>query len=175
VLFFAQKLRNSIMAVKTQGTEVFVILPTVADPLVNEILKISCPTGLNLGSDTRSDIPTTCLDSTESETSTPGLSKPGSASMPIDADPKKAAHVRLKALEESGATVNWASGWSDGVAPPTLNVDGVSFVLPTTRSWNTFSGYVSDFPFDIGLNSVVKSAVTIMRTSKVKWIPKPVV
>lgn len=161
------------MAVKTQGTMVYVIAPTTGDPTVNEVLEIACPTGMQLGSDTRSDIQTTCLSATESETSVAGLSKPGSASMPLDADPAKPSHVRLKALEESGAKLLWAVGWADGTGVPTLAVDGINFAtLSTSRSWSIFSGYVSDFPFDIGLNSVVKSAVTIQRTSKVKWIPK---
>ncbi|MGH8432446.1 MAG: phage tail tube protein [Solimonas sp.] len=46
------------------------------------------------------------------------------------------------------------------------------FVLPTTRTWFTFQGYVSDFPFDFAANTVVTTAVTIQRSGGSAWIKK---
>ena len=46
------------------------------------------------------------------------------------------------------------------------------FSLPNTRTWFTFRGYVSDFPFDFAANSVVTSAATIQRSGGSQWIKK---
>lgn len=163
------------MAVKTQGTELYVLAPTASDPATFEILKVQCPTGVQLGNDTRNQIDTTCLDATDSESSLPGLKKPGTANVPINADPANISHVRLKALSDAGTVLKFASGWSDGTGTaPALNTAGDDFEtpLPTSRSWNTFSGYIADFPFDSSLNSIVKTAMSIQRTTSVSWITK---
>lgn len=46
------------------------------------------------------------------------------------------------------------------------------FSLPTSRTWFTFQGYVSDFPFDFASNTVVTSAVSIQRSGGSAWIKK---
>lgn len=159
------------MSRKTQGTQLWAILPTLADPLINEVTYLGCVTNVNLGSDKRSSIDDTCLEETESTKSVPGLSSPGETSMGVNADPKSAAQKRLyDLLGDQNAKIKFALGWAGSTVPPTLAVGGNDFVLPTARSFNTFTGWLSDFPFDFASNSIVKSAVTIQRTSRVAWV-----
>lgn len=69
--------------------------------------------------------------------------------------------------------MKWAVGWSDGKdVLPTVNTKGDGFELPATRTWFTFDGYVSDFPFNFALNAVVTTTVTIQRTGGSAWIKK---
>lgn len=46
------------------------------------------------------------------------------------------------------------------------------FVLPNTRTWFVFDGYVADFPFDFAANAVVTTAATIQRSGGSAWIRK---
>mgnify|MGYP002130236824 CR=1 FL=1 len=46
------------------------------------------------------------------------------------------------------------------------------FTLPATRTWFTFQGFVSDFPFDFAGNAVVSTAVAIQRSGGSAWVPK---
>lgn len=46
------------------------------------------------------------------------------------------------------------------------------FVLPDTRTWFTFQGYIADFPFDFAANTVVTSALSVQRSGGSAWIPK---
>lgn len=103
------------------------------------------------------------------------LRTPGTASLGLNADPTNASHIRLHQLSEAkGDTgVKWAVGWSDGKdVLPTVNTKGDGFELPATRTWFTFDGYVSDFPFNFALNAVVTTTVTIQRTGGSAWIKK---
>jgi hypothetical protein len=53
---------------------------------------------------------------------------------------------------------------SDGTAAPTVHVDSAGdgeFVLPTTRSWITFQGFMNSFPFTFALDAPVQSTVGI--------------
>ena len=62
-------------------------------------------------------------------------------------------------------------GWADGTAVPTHDSNG-DFVLPTTRTWFIFEGYVSDFPFDFAANTVVTTQAAIQRSGGSAWIRK---
>ena len=42
-----------------------------------------------------------------------------------------------------------------------MGASGNEFNLPTTRSWISFDGYISDLPFDFALNAVVSSNISI--------------
>ncbi|MCT7656164.1 hypothetical protein MBH78_19110 [Oceanimonas sp. NS1] len=104
-----------------------------------------------------------------------GLRTPGQASLTVNADPELASHVRLFELaeEDTDRSIKWAVGWSDGTdIPPTVAVGGGAFELPTTRTWFTFDGYVSDFPFDFAGNALVATAATIQRSGKGTWTKK---
>jgi hypothetical protein len=60
----------------------------------------------------------------------------------------------------AGTSLTWAVGMSDGTAPPTFYTNG-DFDLPTSRSWIQFDGFMSSYPFNFALNSVVQSTVGI--------------
>jgi len=57
-------------------------------------------------------------------------------------------------------------------ASGTAVLSDFDFVLPATRTWFTFEGYVSDFPFDFAQNTVVTTAATIQRSGGSAWIRK---
>lgn len=142
------------MAVKTQGTELYFIDP--ADGSVTEVGCVTTITGLTAA---RDQIETTCLDST-ARTYEAGMATPGTASFGINFDPSDASHTRLHELYVAGTKVDWALGWSDGTATPTVDSND-DFVLPSSRTYITFNGYVSDLPFDFALNAVVQSNVSV--------------
>ena len=57
-------------------------------------------------------------------------------------------------------------------ATATATLGDYSFVLPTSRTWFTMGGYISDFPFDFQTNALVESEVSIRRTGGARWIKK---
>jgi len=142
------------MARKTQGTMLYTV-----DPYDDSVLVVGCVISID-GIDTTLDqIETTCLASA-ARTYDAGLATPGSASFQINFDPADASHVRLHELKVAGTTLPWAIGFSDGTAPPTVDTDG-TFVLPNTRSWIDFDGFMNSYPFSFALNAVVTSTVGI--------------
>lgn len=152
------------MSVKTQGTELFFI-----DPVGSTVVKIGCPTtitGLTAG---RDQIETTCLDSLAREF-VAGMATPGAAQFTIQFDPADESHVRLHELYVEGTSLDFALGWSDGTAAPTADV--TAFVLPSTRSWLVFEGFIQDLPFDFALNSVVTSNVSLQLSGFPNLVPK---
>ncbi|MGQ8880774.1 phage tail tube protein [Delftia sp. NA_296.1] len=162
------------MSVKTQGTDLFGI-----DPETNAILDVGCVTAIDGVDSTRDQIETTCLNSGDREYEA-GLGTPGTATFTINIDPSNPVHVRLYELKQKGLTMKWAIGWGDGprnadgtiTMPPTgVDSDG-DFILPDGRSWLTFQGYLSSFPFSFALNAVVTSAVGIQISGSQVLIPK---
>lgn len=147
------------MAKLTQGTKVFFI-----DPADDSLVEVTGITTFNPGGSPADQIETTSLTDT-AKTFMRGLRTPGQASMEINADPTNESHLRLHELAQDDTvdTIKWVIGWSDGTANPTVDSDG-DFVLPSTRTWFEFQGYVADFPLDFSTNSVVKSTVQIQRT-----------
>lgn len=142
------------MAKKTQGTQLY-----VADPATDTLITVGCVTNITGITATRDQIETTCLDST-ARTYVAGLAAPGAATFTINFDPTDASHTRLHELYVSGDTLEFALGWSDGTAAPTVDTNG-TFNLPTTRTWISFDGFITDLPFDFALNTVVTSNVSV--------------
>lgn len=156
------------MSILSQGTQVY-----FKDPADGSIVAVECATAFNPGGAPADQIEDTCLESYV-RTYKRGLRTPGQASLTVNADPRNASHIRLHELSEDDTveTIDWYVGWSDGTAAPTVANDEVT--LPTTRTWFTFQGYVSDFPMDFAANSVVTTAATIQRSGGSAWIPKVV-
>lgn len=156
------------MSILSQGTQVY-----FKDPADGSIVAVECATAFNPGGAPADQIEDTCLESNV-RTYKRGLRTPGQASLTVNADPRNASHIRLHELSEDDTveTIEWYVGWSDGTAAPTVADDEVT--LPTTRTWFTFQGYVSDFPMDFAANSVVITAATIQRSGGSAWIPKVV-
>ena len=155
------------MSKLTQGTQVYFI-----DPDDLSVVSIDCATAFSPGGNPADQIEDTCLES-DVRTYKKGLRTPGTASLTINADPEKESHIRLHELSEDDTdrNVKFAVGWSDGTAAPTADSDG-DWVLPSTRTWFTFDGFVSDFPFDFAANSVVTTSVSIQRSGGSTWTPK---
>lgn len=161
-------------SVLTQGTEIYVLAPTEADPTVYEVLYVDCPTSFDPGADSTDEIETTCLNAT-ARSYMPGLVTPAEATLNINADPQSASHVRLYNLQKE--TMRWAIGWSDGtgIAPTVkapVGTEPYDFDLPSSRTWYVFDGFIKNFPFTFETNSVVQSAITIQRSGEAKWYPK---
>lgn len=147
-------------AVKTQGTELFFL-----DPTGEVWTRVGCPTTISLQSETAGEIDITCLSSKAPE-SMSGFGEAGSATFDIMPNPADPSHARLFALKKSGETLEWAIGWADGEAMP-------DEVLPKTRTWNTFAGHLTNFPFDFQQNDAVRaSGLTINISGSVDWIPR---
>lgn len=156
-------------AVKTQGTDLFAI-----DPDTGTLIDVGCITSIS-GIDTSIEqVETTCLNDT-ARSYIAGLGTPGTATFGIQTDPQDQNHIRLLELKNAGTTLKWAIGWSDGTAAPTVGADSGGddeFVLPPTRSWLTFEGYMNSFPFEFALNSVVASNVGIQVSGDPVLVPK---
>lgn len=158
------------MAKKTQGTQLYAIDPSPSGGGGPAILVIGCVTSID-GIDTTLDqLETTCLES-PARTYIGGLATPGSATFGINFDPADNSHVRAHQLKVAGETLHWAVGFSDGTAPPTVDSNG-EFVLPTSRSWITFDGFMNSYPFTFALNAVVTSTVGIQISGEPEVIPK---
>lgn len=154
------------MSVLTQGTHVYFI-----DPADDSVVKVDCATSLSPGGAPADQIEDTCLEAFE-RSYKPGLRTPGQATLGINADPTSPSHVTLHELSQMNPSpvVKWVVGWSDGTEDPTVSTGDLT--LPNTRTWFSFDGYVSDFPFEFEQNSVVSSEVTIQRTGVSKWTKK---
>lgn len=157
------------MPLSAQGTDLFAI-----DPATGSLLDVGCITSLD-GIDTAIDqIETTCLNDT-SRTYEAGLSTPGTATFGLQFEPGNPSHLRLHQLKTAGTQLHWVIGFSDGAVNPTVGTDSSGddeFVLPTTRSWLTFDGYMNSFPFTFGLNTMVTSTVGIQVSGEPVLIPK---
>lgn len=160
------------MSILSQGTKIYALVPPVNGIGPKTVLAIECATAFSPGGAPADQIEDTCLEDQE-RSFKKGLRTPGQASLTVNADPNNASHLRLHQLSEANGdtTIDWAVGWSDGTAAPTVGEDG-GFELPDTRTWFTFRGYVSDFPFDFAANAVVSTAATIQRSGGSAWIPK---
>lgn len=160
------------MAILAQGTQIYLLHPTY-DSNGPAVVAVDCATTFSPGGNPADQIETTCLEET-SRSYVGGLRTPGQATMTINADPAYDSHIEMHALSETDPSpvLKWAVGWSDGVSEPTLNSDEDDFVLPTDRTWFTFEGYISDFPFDFAQNTVVTTQITIQRSGGSNWVPK---
>ena len=153
------------MSIKTQGSMLYTI-----DPANDSVLIVGCVTSID-GIDTTLDqLETTCLES-PARTYVAGLATPGAATFTINFDPADASHVRLHELKVAGTTLEWAIGFSDGTAPPTVD-SNANFTLPTTRSWISFDGFMNSYPFSFALNAVVTSTVGIQISGEPVVTPK---
>lgn len=167
------------MAVRTQGSSLFALYPIFGsdgNPTgEKEVIEIECALTVATGGTPADQIDITCLkDRTRAYLT--GLRTPGQATVNLDADPKKETHFKMHRASISHDTIfdnmPFAYGWSDGTAVPTKKSDEDAFELPTTRSFILFHGKVSDFPFDIQSNSVVKTSMTIQRSGNIEWVRK---
>lgn len=149
----------------TQGTQLY-----FRDPVGPTVTEVDCATAINGIEATRDQIETTCLAGA-SRTYEPGMPTPGQAQVTLNFDPSEPSHVRLHELYRAGTKVEWAIGWSDGTAPPTLGTSD-DLELPTSRSWINWNGFITNIPFDFALNAVVGSTMPIQLSDFPVLTPK---
>ena len=161
------------MSVLSQGTYIYFIHPSY-DSSGPAIVRLQCATSFNPGGAPRDQLDDSCLEDQDAK-SKQGMRRPGVATIGINPDPQYESHGLLFDLFNGNEQVDlkFAVGWSDGVAEPTLDTDG-DFNLPTSRTWFLFEGYVSDFPFDHALNTIIAGTVSVQRSGGASWVRKVV-
>ena len=143
------------MAIKTQGTELFVKTDA------NTFTKIGKVTGVTGTGGQKDQIDVSDLDSTDHEYLA-GLGNPAAASVQMNFDPSDATHQALETMYQDGTEEIFVIGLSDGTAPPTVVSDVIT--LPTSRTFIQFSGYIADYPADLNLNDAARSTMQVQRT-----------
>nr|WP_329602666.1 phage tail tube protein [Pseudomonas putida] len=98
----------------------------------------------------------------------------GAAATAIVADGKVVAFniTNAGAGYTSKPTISLTGGAGTGAAATAVLGESDDFVLPPTRTWFLFDGYVADFPFDFAANAAVTTAATIQRSGGSAWIRK---
>lgn len=158
------------MSLNVQGSNLWFV-----DPDTDEVIEVGCVTTLSGLTASRDQLDVTCM-SDEARRFEAGLLTPGAATFSINFDPSDPSHVRMHELYRAGTTLKWALGLSDGTSigfplPTGVDSDG-DFILPTTRSWIVFDGYISDFPFDFAIGAKVASNLSIQVSDFPSLIPK---
>lgn len=148
----------------TQGTNVWIKhgeTPTLT--------KLQCITSITLGDDSPTEIPTTCLEETDSATSTYGLNQPAEGSIMINTDPENESHITVLGVADSLEEVEVYVGLSDGTEPPTLETDTVT--LPTTRTWVSFTALLKNSSPTLEPDSLVQHTISMKRQTRAitKW------
>lgn len=142
------------MAIKTKGTHLYII-----DPADSSVLRVACVTQISGITAARDQVEVSCLEDL-ARSYEAGMITPGAATFGLNFDTGEASHTRLHELYVAGTNLEWAIGFGDGTAPPTVD-SADEFDTPTTRSWILFEGYISDYPFDAQLSDVWRSNVTV--------------
>lgn len=153
------------MAMKTQGTKLYVI-----DPDNDSVILVGCVTSLDGISASRDQRETTCLED-EARSYEGGMVTPGAASVGILFDATDSSHTRLHKLYVEGANLAFAIGLSDGTTAPTVDSSG-DFDPSTDRTWILFGGYISDYPFSFAISANVETTLAIQVSGFPQVIPK---
>lgn len=149
------------MGVKTQGSQLYL---RYQDSNGYHITQIGCPTGITGLGGAANQIDDTCLDDQEMKYIR-GMPNPSTVQVALNFDPSKISHQQLWDLFETGDTLQWVLGWSDGVGiQPTVNSGTGVITFPATRTFTEFSGYIADLPLDFAINTVVKSNMQLQRS-----------
>lgn len=154
------------MSVTTQGTEIYFV-----DDL-GTLHTLHCPTGITIPRATKDNLDATCLNS-EDRVMVPGLGTPPTLSITANFNPDQDSHVFLWEAQENRTILQFIVGLSNGTAAPTLDTAG-DVILPTTRGFVTFEGYVSDTPLDAQIGAFYTIDFTIQMSGNSKLIRKVV-
>lgn len=150
------------MAKLTQGTTLY----WIKTPTTVQAVAATNVSGISAQ---RDSLETTDL-TLDAKTFLPGLMSPGSAQFSIQFDPSNPVHIDLHAAYKAGTVLKWALGWSDGTATPTAAAS--VFVLPATRSFLSFDGFITDVTFDFKINSIVDSQLSLQISGMPTLTPK---
>lgn len=150
------------MALKTKGTQLFII-----DPADCSILEVGCVTAINGIEATRDQLETTCLDSA-ARTYEAGMAAPGQMTFTIHFDPADNTHERIYELWQSGDKFEMAVALGDGDLNTAGEMDvptadsSCLFDLPNTRSWIvTHQAYIANVPLTLALNALMDANVAV--------------
>lgn len=145
---------------ETQGTHLFFVDTTGSSDV---IVKLTCPTGITgIGSGTRDQIDTTCLDETGGfRKFVGGLATGDAVSVPFVLYKGDGGHQALFELKRSAANIGWLVGLSDSAAAPTVIDSDGNLEPPAGRTCFTFFGYVANVTLDANTNEVVRGTLTI--------------
>jgi hypothetical protein len=156
---------------KTQGTELYLLDPDNGCA----VLDAGCVISIDGVDVTIEQNEVTCLRDLVRRYEA-GLGTPGAATFGIYTDPQDATHIRLHEMKRAGLNLQWAIGWSDGIGiPPTSQTDSdgeCAFILPDTRTWLTFEGFMNAFPFSFAQNTQVTSTIGIQVSGEPELVPK---
>src|SRR5690606_7496601 len=146
------------MSLNVQGSQLYFIDPDDSDG--GEVIEVGCVTTLDGLTASRDQLDVTCI-SDEARRFEAGLLTPGAATFAIFFDLDDESHQRMHELYRAGTTLKWALGFSDGTSDPSgVDSDG-DFVLPTSRSFITFDGYISDFPWSFAVGQKVTNNLSV--------------
>ncbi|MGM0927524.1 MAG: phage tail tube protein [Pseudomonadota bacterium] len=73
---------------------------------------------------------------------------------------------------DTAPTVTISDSGSGTGATATATLGDTVFVLPDSRTWLLFNGYVADFPFNFATDSIVNTDVSVQRSGGLKWKKK---
>lgn len=152
------------MSLNAQGTEIYFVNDT------GELAVLHCPTGVNIPRATKENIDITCL-SDQDRRFKAGLGTPPTVTVTAYFDPQNPSHKYLWDAQESRETLTFIVGLSDGTADPTVDTAG-DVVLPTTRSFVSFDGYIQDTPLDAQLAAELTVSFTIQMSGNSTLTPK---
>lgn len=155
----------TVGTVKTQGTELYFVdnSVTTSEP---DLIKLSCPTGVQGLGGAADQIETTCLDTIGDKEFAAGLGNPGQVSVPFNLIPREHSHQILFELKRTGVDLEWIACLSEGTAAPTVDTDGL-ISAPAGRSSFQFTGYIADVNIDVATNEIVRGTLTIQRSGNV--------
>lgn len=159
------------MALKTARTSLYYI-----DPDDSSVVTVGCVTSISGIEASRDQLEDTCLED-DARSYQSGLATPGQKTFTINFDPADDTHVKIYNLWVAGTKVKWALGLSDGApAPaaliaPTVDTTG-DFILPDTRSYFTYEGYVANVPLDLALNALLTANVSVQLSGFPTLSPK---
>ena len=146
-------------ALNVQGSNLYFAVPSGSN--AGEIVEVGCVTTLDGLTAFRDQLDVTCI-SDEARRFEAGLLTPGAATFTILFNLSDESHALLHDLYRAGTTLQWALGLADNpdVAPTALDSAG-DIALPANRSYITFEGYVSDFPWSFATGQKVTNNISI--------------
>lgn len=147
------------MPIKSQQTQLYVILPGDTGSTVEAVAQVTDITGIDAPI---SAVDTTTLDS-DHRTFIAGIAEPSAASIKLLRDPGQALQTKLHQARNAGKTLHWAIGLSDGPSvAPTKALAGEGFdQAAVARSFTYFEGFMTSFDDGAEVNGVVSSTVGI--------------
>lgn len=140
-------------ALKTQGTEIYILDDTDSG---NEVRKIGQITGFSGVGGQAGEIDVTDMDSTAREFLA-GLKDNGTVSINVNWDPQDASHTTLDALV-GGASKRIFIACSESATQPTYSA---GYTLPTDRTTLDFTGSILSFSKDAETDNVWRGSLQI--------------